>query len=339
MTATANTRLNVSDSAHFITNYSQTRLAAILEDISSLPPLARLQLMHEQSLLARSGQLPSSRLIPLLQSYQLEKEESVWDIMALVFGELKRFVETDEAAEAKLRSFAGQIAQNRFTDLGWDQLDGEPETNTKLRATLLGMMLYSQDPAMLTEAKERFESSDVKNLPAETRALLIGTYVKHHETEELLEELLDLYASTSSSDLKGDICAGLTSTTSPSTARRLLDLSKDSSVVKPQDAIRWFIYLIRNRHTRDTAWAWLTENWSWIEKTFSGDKSYDDYPRYGATGLTTKEQLTQYSDFFGPMKNILALSRAIALGEAEITARVELIERDQTAVIDELLAL
>jgi len=332
-------RLNSSDSAHFITQYSSKRLAAILQNIASSSALERLQLMHEQSLLARGGQLPSSQLIPLLLSYQQEQEESVWDIMALTFSELKRFTENDNESEAKLRTLAGKISTKRFTELGWDQRDGEPESETKLRATLLGMMLYSEDPAVLTEANSRFTTVPIEKLPAETRALLIGTAVKHHETDDLVRSLLDTHTKTSSSDLRGDICAGLTSTKSPITARMLLDLSKDSAVIKPQDAIRWFIYLIRNRHTRDEAWQWLTQNWTWIEETFGGDKSYDDYPRYAAIGLSTRQQLHDYSSFFAPMKTVLALTRAITLGEAEIEARVELIERDKAAVIEELRAL
>ena len=327
------TRLNQSDSAHFITQYSDERLVAILETIQSSQPLARLQLMHEQSLLARSGRLSSAKLVPLLQSYGGEKTESVWDIMALTFGELKRFVDNDEKAERRLRAMASALASNRYAELGTDDKQGEPETDTKLRATLFGMMLYGEDEATIKATLERFDSNDLGDLPAETRALYIGTAVKHSETDELIETLLNAHASTSSSDLRGDICAGLTSTTSKDTALRLLNLSKDSKVIKPQDAIRWFIYLIRNRYTRDTAWQWLTDNWEWIEKTFGGDKSYDDYPRYAAMGITTREGMKKYDEFFSPMKDVLALSRAITLGLSEIDARVALIERDSDDVI------
>ncbi len=333
------TRLNTSDSAHFITKYSDTRLEAILGSITTASPLSRLQLMHEQSLLARGGKLASAALIPLLETYREETTESVWDIMALTFGELKKFVETDSEAEAKLRTFAHSLARNQFETLGWDEVEGEPETHTKLRATILALMLYSEDEAVTSEALRRFHASTLEDLPSETRSLYISTAIKYEESPELVQHLLDTYASTPSVDLKQDICAGITSTRSAETALKLLDLSKDQSVIKNQDAFRWYVYLVRNRYARETAWQWVQDNWSWVKQTFGGDKSYDDYPRYAASGLVTRTQLEEYREFFGPMKSEPALTRTITLGIAEIEARIGILERDTDAVLSSLKQL
>ena len=107
---------------------------------------------------------------------------------------------------------------------------------------------------------------------------------------------------------------------------------KDESVIRPQDAARWFVWIIRGREGRPLAWQWLQNNWTWIEKTFSGDKSYDDFPRYAASSLATRDQLDEYKRFFSPMQHVAALSRVITMGVSEIEGRVELIERDKDAV-------
>ena len=65
----------------------------------------------------------------------------------------------------------------------------------------------------------------------------------------------------------------------------------------------------------------------------SGDKSYDDFIRYAAIGLTTSDELTDFRRFFEPMLDIPALTRTIELGVTEIAARVELIERDKAMVV------
>ena len=80
----------------------------------------------------------------------------------------------------------------------------------------------------------------------------------------------------------------------------------------------------------------MKENWGWIEQTFSGDKSYDDFPRYSAAGLATQEQLDSYIGFFTPKRDIPALTRVIDLGIKEIQARVEIIETDGPAVRERL---
>ncbi len=101
-----------------------------------------------------------------------------------------------------------------------------------------------------------------------------------------------------------------------------------SSVIRPQDVLPWYIYLLRNRYTRTVAWQWLRDNWSWVIETFGGDKSYDEFPRYTASGLMTQSQLDEYIEFFGPMKSEPALKRNITLGISEIRARLELLESD-----------
>jgi hypothetical protein len=83
----------------------------------------------------------------------------------------------------------------------------------------------------------------------------------------------------------------------------------------------------------------MIAKWEWIETTFAGDKSYDDFPRYAASGLTTREQLEAYTSFFMPKRDIPALTRTIDLGIKEIQARVELLEHDTPAVIATLASL
>lgn len=326
-------RLNVGDTAHFITHYPSDHLSALVEQIKqgSLEAIDRLQLLHEQTMLARGGISPSAELIPLLEAYKDETVETVWDIIALAIGELKKFVETDEYAESELRELSRSIAEREYERLGWQAKENEPETDTKLRATILSMTLYGEDKSAIKAAHQLY-STGIDSLDPELRALIISNEVRHYETPELLHSLLERYRATSSADLQMDICAGVTSSRNLETIQKLLQSMQNSAVVRQQDVFRWFVYLIRSRYARDAAWQWVKDNWDWIEKTYSGDKSFDDFPRYAATGLVTAEQLEDYKTFFTPKMEIPALKRVIQLGISEIGARVELIERDSQAV-------
>ena len=197
-------------------------------------------------------------------------------------------------------------------------------------------MIYSEDKEVLNEAKTRFDNNKLEDLPTETRALIISANVRHFETPEMIENLFTAYKNTPSNDLQNDIAIGLTSTKNPETAEKILANIKDSNVIRPQDASRWFVYLIRTRENRQIAWNWLKENWAWVEDTFGEDKSYDDFIRYAATALLTPNELDDFRQFFEPMENIPALARTIKLGITEISARVELIERDKADVLSAL---
>jgi aminopeptidase N len=334
-------QLNVGDSAHFITKYSDELLAKLIAKVQAgeMAPLDRLQLLHEQTLLARGGVISSAALIPLIEAYKNETTEAVWDIIALALGELKKFVETDKTAENQLRALSGRIAHAEYERLGWEAKESETETDTKLRATIIGMMIYSEDAAVLDTAKNLYNSTSLEQLDPELRALIIGTAVRYSDDQHLITTLLEKYQATASSDLRQDIASGLTSTRDVATIKRLLELIPDASVVRPQDAGHWFIWLIRNRDGRVTAWQWMRDNWAWIEKTFGGDKSYDDYPRFAASALMTRQQLNEYKEFFTPLMDIPALTRVITIGMSEIEGRVELLERDTTAVREALAKL
>ena len=333
-------RLNVGDTAHFITHYPTDHLHAIIHSLQAgeLTPLDRLQLLHEQTMLARGSVISSAQLIPLLGSYKNETAESVWDIISLTIGELKKFVESNTDTESQLRELSRGIAENEYQRLGWNQKDNEPETDSRMRATILGLTLYGEDRDAISAAHDLY-SGGIASLNPELRSLLISNEVRHFETPELVDSLINEYQTTASSDLQMDICSGLTSTKNPATVEKLLLIMKDSSIVRSQDAFRWFVYLIRNRESREASWQWLQESWDWIEKTYGGDKSFDDFPRYAAAGLATKTQLEEYKTFFAPMMDIPALTRVIQLGISEIEARVAIIEKDAASVKNALAAL
>lgn len=332
-------RFNVGNDAHFITHYDDGLLAPIIELIKSgsLDPIDRLQLLNEQNLLANAGIVSSSTLISILDAYENETSEPVWDTMCMIIGSLKKFVDDDETAEKALRQFTKRLAIKQYQRLGWSPLENESETDTKLRSVIIGLMLYSEDTESINRAIEIYNSTQIDNLYPETRCLVLSTVVRHIDSEELINNLMNIYQSTSSSELRQDICSALTSSRNKKIIQRLLNTIKDTSTIRTQDTARWIAYLVRNKNGRDLTWEWVRNNWEWINENFGQDKSYDDYPRYIATALKTREQLQLYKDFFEPLKSDPALARVINIGINEITDRVDSIERDGYAVKSTLL--
>ncbi len=330
------TRLNIGDSAHFITEYTPEHLANILK--SDLDELSRLQLLHEQTLLIRAGRKSSADIIDLLQAYSNETAYYVWDIMAIAFGELKKFVETDKASELALRKFAGQLAKPLYQKLGWDKIKGESEENTKLRPIIIGLMVYSQDEAVLDKVDQLF-ASGIESIDPEIRPIIIGSVVYRSTDDKLIKDLMTQYSTTTSHDLRDDLCAGLTNVRKDSQIDFLIKQLTDTQAIRLQDNARWFVYLMRNRYSRDSAWQWMCDNWSWIDQQFGSDKSYDLYPHYSAGGIVTTTGRDNYQAFFADKRQIPALTRTIDLGLAEINARLDLLDRDGQAVRDKLAQL
>ena len=329
-------QLNCGLSAHFVTKYDESTREYLLKNITELPTLDKICILQDATILARAGFENSASLLPLALSLKTETNEKVFGMAAGALTELRKFVDDNDTARDSLKKISGEFARATFEELGWDEKAGESDDDRERRTTALSLMIYSEDEEVLNEAKTRFDNNKLEDLPTEIRALIISANVRHFETPEMIENLFAAYKNTPSNDLQNDIAIGLTSTKNPETAEKILANIKDSNVIRPQDASRWFVYLIRTRESRQIAWNWLKENWAWVEDTFGEDKSYDDFIRYAATALLTPNELDDFRQFFEPMMNIPALTRTIKLGITEISARAELIKRDKEAVISAL---
>ncbi len=330
--------LNQNLSAHFVTQYDAAGYQSLLAKVAdnTLPTLDKICLLQDTMLLTRAGVTSSAELLPLARAFQNEQNEKVYSMAMMALGELRKFTESNPELKRRLKAISRDIAAPVHAALGWDAVAGETDDDIERRSTALGLMLYGEDDATLTEAKRRFDLG-FEEVSPEIRASVLSATVRHFETPEMIDRLFGCYTSTTSTDLKLDIALGLTGTKSPDTIQRILGSLQDAKIIRPQDASRWFIYLIRNSDARQTTWKWLKSNWSWVKDTFGGDKSYDEFVRYAANALITRHELDEYTAFFTPMLNQPALTRTIDMGIREIAGRVELIERDMNEVEQVLL--
>ncbi len=328
--------LNGGALGHYLVRYAaDAHKQAVLELVrgQKLGEADRLWLLNSGSMLARAGYEPYSAALGMLDAYSQETSEPVWDIMALVLGEARRFVDQDESLEPRIKAFTDKLAAAQVARLGWDASGGESNADQKLRALVLGLSAYADNEAVVAKAKELFAAHKDKAvpLPAELRALIFSIPVKDGDASAF-DFLVRLHNTTQNADLKSDVLGALTATRDPERAEQLLARLKDPKLVKPQDIDHWLVYLLRNRYTRAVSWDWLVANWQWLETTFKNDKSYDYLPRYAASCANTREYQQKFRDLFESKQDQPALKRNIQLGLEEIETRVTWLERDLAAV-------
>lgn len=326
-------QLNQGDTAHFITHYDDLSYQALLAKISdgTLDAISRMQFLSEAVLLARGGMVSTASLLPLLQTYAHETIEPVWAVMRAATLELEQFVEGDKQGKQNLRYFAKMLAATEYERLGWAAAPNESEEDTNLRRIVIALSLYGENPDALKSAKKLYDKTPLDQLDPELRSLIIESVV-YHGDEQTVDAIMTNYKATDSVDLRADIAIGVTATRSPEKIAELLDGIKNPEIVRPQDVRRWFTQLLKHSDSRPLAWQWVQDNWDWIEATFAGDMIYDDFPKYSAAVLSTREQLAEYKAFFEPLMSHPALTRVITMGISEIEGRVQLIERDRDAV-------
>jgi aminopeptidase N len=328
--------LNQGSAGHYIVNYSQlSHRQAITELVKQkfINVADRSMLLNSAGMLAKAGYQSFGDTLNLLAAYQSESEEAVWLIMTRLISESRRFIDLDEKLEPLIKQYVRDLINPEYQRLGWEEKPNETATDHKLRATIIALGAYADEPAVISEIMKRFKIGrhKIESLPAELRSIILGLPIKTNELGAF-ELQLKQYDDTRNSGLKSDLMLALSQTRNNEQAQILLNRLKDSAYVKPQDAVFWLVYLLGNRHIRELSWRWLENNWQWIKQTYAQDNSYDDFPRYAAGICNNKYWSKRYSDFFGPKCSEISLRRNIEVGLSEISTRVTWLVRDLKAV-------
>lgn len=326
---------NITGVGHFVTNYTNSAHKKWLTEYVASPAANtpwKITRLNELTMLARHGSASLTEALDTIQGCKNEERAMVWSLTAGVIGSAMMLVGDDEAARKKLKQLSGDLSKEALEQTGWDYPDNEDSNITHKRSIVLGMTLASEDEAAISEALTRFRAAkNPENLPSESRSRLMAIAVKFG-TEDEFQSLVNAYTQTQNADYRADICSALTTTRKKMQIDQLLGMMRSTSVIRPQDLTRWYVYLLKNRHARDATWQWMKESWDWLNEVFGGSKSSDDFARYSASILSSKEMLEEYCAFFEPKQSDPALRRAIIIGIEELKARVAWRERDSQNV-------
>ena len=335
-------RLNAGAVGHYVVHYVNPEHAgaiAALVDTKALSEAERLILLSDSSLLARSGTQSFAATLELLKHYAGEESESVWDMISLILADCRRFVSIDPDLEPLIKALVRRLIEAEYQRLGWKEHTGEPSQDTKLRATILGLGIYSEHEAITAQALKLFDTykTDPTVVSSELRAIVFGAAVRVNHGNAF-DYLLEMETKTTNVDLKQELIGALTGTKSTAHAEQLLERLQNPELVRQHDVDTWLVFLLRNRYTQAKAWKWLRNNWKWLEKTFARDRSFDIIPRLVASAFNTRKRMDEFKTFFEPLKHWTVLVRNITMGIEELESRVAWLERDVAAVKAELHA-
>jgi len=330
-------QLNVGNNSHFIT-VCDTDLTAKLHDcIPSLSTVDRAKILNELLLEVIPGLVSTAAILNLLPAYSEESDDAVWDVISLALSTIKQFVEPDSTNEKRLKRLVSDLAKKQYKRLGWNQKVNESINDQKLRPIVISQMIYAENRAAIDKALKIYakQKHNLSSISGDLRPIILSTAVRRGSGNEFAY-LLDIYKTSQNADLKSDICTALTTTHDQKQIDEILSFMNKVDIIKPQDLYHWYAYMLGNRRARVKAWVWMTENWSWIDKTFGGDKSYDMFPRYAGARLSTRTELAEFDEFFADKIGDMSLKRAIEVGHNDISTRVEWLERDRDAVLGKL---
>lgn len=327
-------RLNTENTAHYITDYQGELLDALLNNLSSLDNISKLQIVQERRLLAESGKISYADLLPVISKLANETSYMVVSAVSQVLEGLNRFVDEGSQTEEDYKALLKVLSQSNFDRLGFEKQEGESDEDEMVRQLIVGNMIKADDETAKAQASQIFDRyrENLEKLPAAIRLQVLINQIKHHESKELTKLYLELYVASNDGSFKNALSTALSYTKNKETLDELLATWKDKFTVKPQDLSAWYARFLSRDFTQEAVWTWARENWDWIKAALGGDMSFDSFVISPAVVFKTEERLTEYKAFFEPQLDDMAISRNISMGIKEIAARVELVKREKEAV-------
>ena len=327
-------RLNTENTAHYITDYQGELLDALLNNLSSLDNISKLQIVQERRLLAESGKISYADLLPVISKLANETSYMVVSAVSQVLEDLNRFVDEGSQTEEDYKALLKVLSQSNFDRLGFEKQAGESDEDEMVRQLIVGNMIKADDETAKAQASQIFDKyrDNLEKLPAAIRLQVLVNQIKHHESKELTKLYLDLYVASNDGSFKNALSTALSYTKNKETLDELLATWKDKFTVKPQDLSAWYARFLNRDFTQEAVWTWARENWDWIKAALGGDMSFDSFVISPAVVFKTEKRLAEYKAFFEPQLDDMAISRNISMGIKEIAARVELVKREKEAV-------
>ena len=327
-------RLNTENTAHYITDYQGELLDALLNNLSSLDNISKLQIVQERRLLAESGKISYADLLPVISKLANETSYMVVSAVSQVLEGLNRFVDEGSQTEEDYKALLKVLSQSNFDRLGFEKQEGESDEDEMVRQLIVGNMIKADDETAKAQASQIFDRyrDNLEKLPAAIRLQVLVNQIKHHESKELTKLYLDLYVASNDGSFKNALSTAISYTKNKETLDELLATWKDKFTVKPQDLSAWYARFLSRDFTQEAVWTWARENWDWIKAALGGDMSFDSFVISPAVVFKTEKRLAEYKAFFEPQLDDMAISRNISMGIKEIAARDELVKREKEAV-------
>ncbi|KAM9477702.1 glutamyl aminopeptidase [Clarias gariepinus] len=265
-----------------------------------------------------------STTFELLNYLAKEKEYIVWDRVASSIAYVKDMLASDSTLYSKFQKLFQQHVYNISRELGWEDVGSQ--TERLLRETVLSIACQMDDTEILSQASAIFEdwiNRKISSVPVNLRLLVYRYGMKNSGSEASWEIMFERYRSTTLAQEKDKLLYGLASIENVSLLNRLLEASKNETIVRSQDLFTLVRYVSLNKYGESMAWDWVTLNWDYLVKRYTiTDRNLGRLPNRISTSYNTELQLWKMEHFF-------ALNPNAGAGE---TPRKQALERTKSNI-------
>ncbi len=322
-------------SGHYLIDLSISEFQQKLAAFDTLSNEQKFRLLIDRMLLAKAQAVPSASLLDILPKF-VSEDAAVWELLLSIINDLKVFF-TDESPEEDLyREFLRHTIHSRAREIGMVSKTNDDSDTKRLRKILAVVARFAHDEEIIAQLAAQY-NNNLSQIDAEMRGNILMAKMMQDEAVTFVE-LLEQYQHASDPEVRDDILYSLSIVKHSANIQQALNLLERPEIVRPQDHLFFYIYLLRNPRIRTQASDWLYQHWPYVEQ-LTGEKSIEDYPRCMAGYIENRAEAQKFYDFFDQYAENPVLKRTLAMAKVSIEAKLSLIEQEGSAVHQRLQEL
>ncbi|KAJ7390104.1 hypothetical protein OS493_027136 [Desmophyllum pertusum] len=292
-------KLNPGQVGFYRVQYSPAMLELLLPAINdnSLPPRDRLGLQSDLFALCRAGLVAGPDVLKVVEAFGNETNYTVWNDLISNLGGVGAILQYSDCYPS-FQAFSIKLFEPIGNKLGWDPVEGEGHLDALLRGLIIGRLGKYGHPAMLAEARQRFDAhcKGESTIPADLRSAVYSTVLKHGDGGTL-DSTMKLFREADLHEEKVRLMRCMGAVSQPELINKVLEFSM-SSEVRSQDTVFVIAGVTGSLMGRELAWQFLQDNWDELHNRYAGGLLFSRLVKATTDSFATEKSLKEIQDFF-----------------------------------------
>ncbi|XP_017290340.1 glutamyl aminopeptidase [Kryptolebias marmoratus] len=250
--------------------------------------------------LARADLVNYGNAFNLTMYLRNESDYIVWNRVASSIAYVRDMLSNKKELYLQFQELFRKHVKPISTRLGWK--DEGTQTERLLRETVLTISCQMEDPESLTEASRIFVQwidGSLSSVPVNLRLLVYRYGMKNSGSEENWNVMFQRYKGSTLAQEKDKLLYGLASVNDVRLLYKLLEATKNESVVRSQDLFTVVRYVSFNPLGQNIAWDWTTLNWDYLVNRYTiNDRNLGRLLNQITTTYNSEAQLLKMEHFF-----------------------------------------
>jgi aminopeptidase N len=259
--------VNADAIGYYRSEYDADTLAINTKSFGRLPDADRIVLLDDQWALVGSGKAPLPSYLALASSMGSDMDPRAWIQISSAL-EVIEFDERNTKGHDAFLKYARSILKPAFDSIGWDAKSGESPSIQELRQSLIADLGLWGDPAVIAEARKRFQAfvKDRKAISPDNQGSILAV-VAHDADEATFNQLYEIARGAEDQAELQRYFFALASVSDPKLAARVAKIALSTDIPPQAEAVRLgLIASLSNQHQR-LSWQTFTGNVEVLTKT------------------------------------------------------------------------